>query len=192
MIVKNLKKILFPIFSLFLAYRSIELMKILIGSNPDEFSQIEAIIISFLLTLFITGVFAFIGFAYPSSRLLSYAYYEVKNPKALNSLYKLLGIKYFRALLLFIFWGRKNNRKKYFNGTKRGLNNFIFQTKQSEFGHLGAFIITIISSIILFANGYVFIVIIITFINFIGNLYPIVLQRSHRIRIEKITKYNNI
>ena len=89
----------------------------LMRSNPDEFSLIEAMIISFLLTLFITGVFALIGFAYPSSGTLSNDYYEVKNPKALNALYKILGLKYYRSLLLFAFWGRKNNRKKYFNGT---------------------------------------------------------------------------
>jgi len=162
-------------------------MRSLISSDPNEYSNIEVLIISFLLTIFITGVFAFIGFAYPSSRILSDRYYEIKNPKVLNYISKVFGIKYFRFFLLFSFWGRKNNRKKYFNGTKKGLGNFIFQTKQSEFGHLGAFVVIIISSFILLVHGYIFIVIIITLINILGNAYPIILQRSHRMRIEKIT-----
>ena len=189
---KTLKKIVFPFLSLFLCYRSIELMRGLISSDPKEYSNNEVLIISFLLTLFITGIFAFIGFAYPSSRILSDSYYEIKSPKVLNSISKVLRIKYFRLLLIFAFWGRKANRKKYFNGTKKGLINFVYQTKQSEFGHLGAFFIIIILSFILLIHGYIFLVIITTLINILGNLYPVILQRSHRMRIEKITKYNNV
>ena len=95
-------------------------------------------------------------------------------------------------MLLFAFWGQKTNRRKYFNGTKTGLKNFIFQTKQSEFGHLGAFVVIVILSVILLVHGYVFLVIIVTLINIIGNVYPVILQRSHRMRIEKITKYNKV
>lgn len=185
----TLKKILFPFFSLFLFYRSKELMWDLISSKPNEYSSIEVLIISFLLPLFITGVFAFIGFAYPSSRILSDRYYKIKNPDVLNYTSKILGLKYFRFLLLFFFWGRKSNRKKYFNGTKKGLHNFIFQTKQSEFGHLGAFLAILLLTIYLLVLGYYFLTLIMTFINIIGNMYPIILQRSHRMRIEKITKH---
>lgn len=161
------------------------------SSDPNEFSNNEVLIVSFLLTLFITGVFAFIGFAYPSSRLLSDSYYEIKNPNVLIFVSKVLGIKYFRLLLLFTFWGRKSNRIKYFNGTKKGLKNFIFQTKQSEFGHMGALVIIIVLSIILLVHGYIFLVIIISLINIFGNFYPVILQRSHRMRILKITKNTN-
>ncbi len=179
-------------FSLFLCYRSIELIRGLVSSDPNEYGNKEVLIISFLLSLFITGIFAFIGFAYPSSRILSDSYYEIKRPKALKSISKVLGIKYFRLLLLFAFWGRKTNRKKYFNGTKKGLKNFVFQTKQSEFGHLGAFVIIIILSIILLIHGYFFLVVVTTLINILGNAYPVILQRSHRMRIEKITKYYKV
>lgn len=189
---KTLKKIVFPLLSLFLCFRTIELMRGLISSDPNAHSNNEVLIISFLLILFITGVFAFIGFAYPSSRILSDSYYEIKSPKVLKSISKVLGIKYFRLLLLFAFWGRKTNRKKYFNGTKKGLKNFVFQTKQSEFGHLGAFVVIIISSFILLLHGYIYLVIITTLINILGNIYPVILQRLHRMRIEKITKYNYV
>lgn len=186
-----LKKIFFPIFSLFLLYRSIELIRNLISSEPNEYSSFEILIISFLLPLFITGTFAFIGFAYPTSRIMPNSYYKIKKPEFLKLLYKLLGINYFRVFLLLIFWSRKKNRQKYFDGTRRGLNNFIFQTKQSEFGHLGAFIMILLSSIILLAHRYFYLILIVTIFNIVGNIYPIVLQRFHRMRIEKITNYNN-
>lgn len=187
---KNLKKIIFPIFSLFLFYRTIELIGYLNSNSSNEFSILEIVTISFLLTLFITGIFAFIGFAYPTNRLLPESYYKIKNPKLLEYLYKILGLKYFRIILLITFWGIKKNRKKYFNGTKKGLTNFIYQTKQSEFGHLGAFFMTLICSIMLLVNRFYLIVLIMTLLNIIGNVYPIILQRFHRIRIEKITNYN--
>ena len=189
---KYLKKILFPVFSIFLAYRSIDLLKNLMKSSPDNFSQTEAVIISFLLTLFITGVFAFVGFAYPTSSLVSDRYYKIKNKKNLLFISNVLGLKYFQLFLLFVFWGRKNNRKKYFNGTKSGLLNFIYQTKQSEFGHLAACLAIIISSFILLFYEYFFIVFITTLINMIGNVYPIILQRSHRLRLEKLTNGTTI
>ena len=185
-----LKKIFFPIFSLFLFYRSIELIRNLISSEPYEYSTLEILIISFLLNLFITGIFAFMGFAYPTSKILPNSYYKIKKPRYLKFLYKLLGIKYFRVFLLLIFWGRRNNRQKYFDGTKKGLNNFVFQTKQSEFGHLGAFLMILFCSIILFVYRHFYLILIVTILNILGNIYPIVLQRFHRMRIEKITNYH--
>ncbi len=163
-------------------------MRSITSSEPIEYTNNEALIISFLLTLFITGIFAFVGFAYPTSRLLPAKYYKIKNPRIITAIGKALGIKYFQFFLLFAYWGRGKNRKKYFNGTKKGLTNFIFQTKQSEFGHLGAFVAISASSLILVLYGHYSIVIIMTLINIIGNAYPIILQRTHRMRIEKITQ----
>lgn len=165
-------------------------MRVLTSSAPNEYSNKEIVIISLILTSFITGVFAFIGFAYPSSRILSDSYYEIKRPKALNFISKSLGIKYFRLLLLFAFWGRKTNRKKYFDGTKKGLKNFIFQTKQSEFGHLGAFVVILLLSFLLLIHGYILLVFMTTLINILGNIFPVILQRAHRMRVEKIIALN--
>ena len=187
----KIKKILFPLFSLFLIYRSIELVRKLIASKPNDYSNPDVLTISSLLTLFITGIFAFPGFAYATSRILPDSYYKIKKPKVLNWIYKILGVKYFTALLLIAFWGRKKNRKKYFDGTRKGLQNFIYQTKQSEFGHMSAFLVILVISIFLLGHGYFYLSIIVSLINIIGNLYPIILQRFHRMRIEKLTMYKN-
>ncbi len=183
---KTLKKILFPVFSLFLIYRSYDLMKDLINSEPEKYGSSETFILSFLLSLFITGVFAISGFAYKTNKILPKLYYEVRNPEFLNFIYDIMGVRYFRVMLMIAFWGRKKNRLKYFDGTKKGLENFIFQTKQSEFGHLSAFVSIIIISVVLLFHEYYQLVVFLTIFNVIGNFYPIILQRKHRIRIEKI------
>ena len=183
---KVAKKILLPVFSLFLIYRSVELMRQLMHSDPADFTFSESLFIAFLLALYITGVFAFPGFAYPTSRVLPERYYALKNPPKLEWLYDFLGVKYFNVLLLFAYWGRKKNRRKYFDGTRKGFPNFIYQSRQSEFGHLGALVSIGFLSMVLLVKGYIVLFLIMTLINVIGNLYPVILQRYPRIRIEKL------
>lgn len=183
----NFKKILLSLFSLFLLYRTFDLINGLSTSNPYQYNDLEIFIIGFLISLFTTGIFAFLGFVFPTNRILPSKYYVVKNPRAIKTVYKILGIKYFRFLLLLFFWGHKKNRKNYFDGTKRGIQNFVFQTKQSEFGHLAAFVVVFIITIYLLSLGYYKLCIIMSIINIIGNAFPVILQRSHRIRIQKMT-----
>jgi len=184
-----IRKILFSLISIFLLYKAIELLRKLIITNPDIIDFQQYIIVSFLLTLYTTGFYAFIGFAYPTSRLISTKYYVVKNEKGLKVLYSSLGIKAYRKLLLVIFWGREKNRLKYFDGSREGIHNFIFQTKQSEFGHMTAFITLFIISIILALYGHVTSLAIILVLNIIGNLYPSILQRYHRLRLKRVTMH---
>lgn len=89
-------------------------------------------------------------------------------------------------LLLKFFWGKEKNRKKYFNGTKAGIEDFDTQTRQSEFGHLAAFVAISILAFYLLMEGYFLIFLVSTFINLVGNLYPIILQRNHRVQIERL------
>ena len=137
---------------------------------------------SFALNLFITGIFAFLGFAFLTSKILPNSYFKVKNSKNLTLIYKILGVEYFKLLLLKLFWGKERNRKKYFNGTKTGIAHFDMQTRQSEFGHLVAFIAIEIISFYILIKGHIAIFFITTLINVIGNFYPIILQRNHRIQ----------
>ncbi len=189
---KSIKKILFTFFSAFLLYRAFDLLRLLNFSGPDQYTLPQLILIAFLFNLFITGIFAFFGFVYPSSKILPDNYYKIKRPEQLKTIYKILGIKYYRIMLLFTFWGRKKNRKKYFNGTKQGLHNFIYQTAQSEFGHLAAFILISILTIHLITTDYIYLSLIILLINIFGNAYPIILQRFHRVRIEQILRKGSI
>lgn len=182
------KKIFFPLLSLFLVFRTIELVRAILA-KPDEVTSFGlALLFSILLNLFATGVFAFVGFAYPSSKLLPPNYYLIKNPLVLTSIYHSLGVPYFKKGLLLFFWAKPKNRKRFFNGTRSGLDSMMFETHQAEFGHLGAFVGLEIISIVLLTDGVYTTGILVTLINIVTNLYPVILQRFHRIRLQRIMR----
>jgi hypothetical protein len=181
-----MKKILFPLLSLFLAYQSFTLMKAVFFARPEEFSGLIGFLISLLLNLFVTGVFAFPGFVFYTSKALPDEYYRIKDPKALSAWCRWLGISYFRSFLLFLFWGAEKNRKTFFDGTRAGLKNFEMQTRQSEFGHLASFVLVFLSLLLLLIKGHIWIVIPGMLVNIIFNFFPILLQRSHRVQLNRV------
>ena len=183
---KIASKILLLGLSAFWAYRSSELIKNLMARSPESFEGMDMVFSALIINLFFTGVFAFAGFAFPTNRLLPEGYYTIRNKEWLTKVYKRLNVETFRKGLLIVFWGKKKNRKKYFDGTRSGFANFIYQSKQSEFGHLGAFVVILIASILLLFYGYILLFVLTTAINIFGNIYPVILQRYHRMRIERI------
>ncbi|WP_373523402.1 hypothetical protein [Aquiflexum sp.] len=186
-----LKKILFPIIAIFLAYRSYELLKTLWFVEPSELVLPIRILLAFLLNLFITGFFAFLGFAYKTNRILGENYYRIKNPNFISRLSKLLKIEYFKKFLLLVFWGKEKNRQRYFDGTKLGLENFEYQTRQSEFGHLAALIVIQMVVFIMLLKQHYAIAFFTTILNLISNFYPVILQRNHRMQISRIRNILN-
>ena len=52
-------------------------------------------IFAFLLCLYVTGVFAFVGFQFPTHKLLPKSYYKINNPKLVLAIHKYMGVKYF-------------------------------------------------------------------------------------------------
>lgn len=180
-----LKKVFYPIFSLLLLYLSYQyVVAIYLLQTPLIFS--EELHLALLLNLSITGVFAFIGFAYPTSSLLMNNYYRIHQPKLLMTMYRILGVSVFRKFIILLFWGFRKNKKKYFNGKKSGITHLIFQSKQSEFGHLAAVITLTACSMACFNYGHFSLFVWINLINVFGNLYPILLQRFHRLRIHQM------
>ncbi|MFY0674442.1 MAG: hypothetical protein JXQ87_13655 [Bacteroidia bacterium] len=183
-----IRKIIFTALSVFLIYQTINthLALLKVWSNDTGFSLISEFFIAGFLALCITGVFAFPGFCFPTHKLIWPKYFEVKNEKRLTKVYNALGIKYFRKFLMLAYWGKEKNRNHFFNGTRNGFKNFDYQTKQAEFGHLLPFVLLCIDTIFLLAlNLYVACVILFT-LNVIGNLYPVILQRKSRARLQRI------
>ena len=86
--------------------------------------------------LFVTGVAAFLGFAWPTQRLLPDAYYAIRDPGRLRRAYRGLGVEYFRRFLLATFWRSPAQRAKYFSGTRASLPRLLEMSRKSEFGHL--------------------------------------------------------
>lgn len=181
-----IKKILFVLLAIFLASRTVALLKLSSGLLPEQVTNWDSFAFAFMLNLFVTGIFAFPGFVFTTSRLLSPAYYRVRNPRVLHRFYQLLGVHYFRKALLLGFWGKTQNRKKYFNGTRAGIRQFDYQTRQSEFGHLAALVFIFVLSFVVLAQGHVKTFALVQLINFIGNFYPVVLQRKHRAAIQRL------
>jgi len=185
---KTIQKIAFVLASVFLVYQTYALMATLITGQGQEFPWFMAFLFAFLLNLFATGVFAFVGFGFATSRLLPKNYYVISNPPGLKQCYRFWGVEAFRKALMITFWGKEKNRRKYFDGTRRGIRNFVYQTKQSEFGHLAALLVITVLSLVLAFHGYEMIAVIASVINLIGNLYPILLQRHHRMRLGKLAE----
>lgn len=180
-----LKKVALTLASLFLIYNSFKFLKGFFQLSPDSFSALGIFFSAFVINLFITGIFAFAGFAFPTNKILPAGYYKIQNPELLNSIYNALGVKYFRAFLLLTFY-RKSDNKKYFNGTKTGILLFDYNTRQSEFGHLMASIcISVVAILVLLKGGFMAFMWI-QLINLVFNVYPIILQRKHRISIERV------
>ena len=177
-----LKRILFTILSLFLVFQSINLTKAL--WREEELSSIECFIWSFLLNLFVTGVFAFLSFAFPISKLFNPTFYSNVSASRIVGLYSFFGVKYFKKLLMFFYWGRKKQRKEFFSGGKKGIDALDFKSKQAEIGHFLPFIVLLVLSVVIFIQGKVLLSVLILAINLLGNFYPVLIQRKLRLRLQ--------
>lgn len=180
------KRVFYVLFALFLAFQSYGLCEWLFSARPTSWQW--SIILAFLLNLFVTGVFAFLVFALPTERLLPDSYYHIKRPKKLQTFGKIIGIEGFRRFLLATVWKNKEKQKGFFDGTTDGLDNFETNTKKSDFGHMIPFIILNVIIVLLSFYGKWITALTTLIINIVFNFYPIILQRLHRIRIERMRK----
>ena len=182
----TLKKVAFLGIAVFLVERSLAIIDFLLRTSPGQLGQAETVLLALFLNLCITGVFAFPGFVFPTSYLLGEWYYAIRWPGALERLYSVLGVSYFRSLLMFFFWGIRRNRERYFDGTRSGLDNLAFQARQSEFGHLMSFLFILAACAVLASHAHWPVVAWTSLVNVIGNLYPVILQRHHRLRVDRL------
>jgi hypothetical protein len=167
-----IKKILLSIASLFLIWQSYELLIIIETLTLN--SWLLVIFIAWILNMFITGIFAFSGFAFPTQKLLPKSYYHIYRPRRLKKTYSILRVNLFKQILLATLWKSQNQREKYFNGKENGISNLVEQSMKSEFGHLIPFVLICIMSVHLIINGAVDLGLSSLIINFVGNFYPII------------------
>lgn len=181
-----IKKIFLTAASIFLIWQSYNLISQIHHLETDNWALL--IFVGWVINMFITGVFAFAVFAYPAQRLLPKSYYQIRDSNRLNKCFKVLKVELFRKFLLATVWRNKAQQKRYFNGKKEGLANLITQAEASEFGHVLPFVIINIVVIYLLIIGLHALAIPTFLFNILGNFYPVLLQRHHRMRIEKILK----
>ncbi|MDP2498056.1 MAG: hypothetical protein Q8W44_08760 [Candidatus Palauibacterales bacterium] len=139
-----------------------------------------------LLALSVTGIFAFAGFGFPTERLLPDSYYRVGEEDRLLALYRITGAHWMKPLLATAFRRLGRNQGTYFSGTRSGLDDFDRRTRKSEFGHLAAFVLIVPVSLVLLLSGQVLVAFVALLANWIGNLCPVVIQRQHRFRIQRV------
>ena len=172
--------------SIFLIWRSYELTGPL--SELEGVGWFGQLMSALVVNIFVTGIFAFAGFALPTEKLMPSNYYQIHHPKRLKKWYKKLGVESFRKFLLATFWKKKEQQQKFFNGKISGLRVFEIQTKKAEFGHLLPFILISLISIyfVLLQKWWIFLFTLL--VNIIFNFYPILLQRHHRHRLSRLKK----
>lgn len=178
------KKLFLSLASIFLVFQSIKGLSLVHALETDSWSIL--LLIAWLCNLFITGIFAFAGFAFPTERLMPSKYYRIQSPEKLRWWYSTLKVDWFRKILLATLWRSQRQRATFFNGKKAGIAHMVTQTQKAEFGHFIPFVLIILSSIYFVVLGQYQLAIFTVFINIIGNFYPIVLQRHHRMRIERL------
>jgi hypothetical protein len=76
---------------------------LLIQKNADRFNELENFIMAFLLNHFITGFWAFLGFVYPTHKLLPKVYYWIHRPNSLKKWYSTFMAEWFRKALMVAF-----------------------------------------------------------------------------------------
>ena len=170
--------------TIFLIWQSYDLLRITHQLELNSWGLI--LFTAWLINLFITGIFALSGFAFPTQRLLPKSYYTIYQPKRLKQTYDVLGVNLFRRLLLATIWKSKKQRGKFFNGKVNGISNLAEQSMKSEFGHLIPFLLLCFLSVYFVEISAVKLGIFTFLINLIGNFYPVILQRHHRMRIQLI------
>ena len=141
-----------------------------------------------MINLFITGIFTIV-YSFPIYKMLPESYFKIKNPKQLMFLNKLIKIEIFRILLVSTIWSKQNNKKHFFNGTRKGFIEFEENTRKSEFGHFVPFILIIFMTIYVGIFNDLNKAIWIFLINIPFNFYPFILQRFHRMRLNRL-KFN--
>lgn len=180
----NTKRVLFVLLSGFLVY--VTYGNILNMINHDTSNFWKAFVFGIYCTFCMTGIFAFSGFVLPTYKLLPEQYYRIKNPALLGGICNFLLVPYFSKSVVFLFYNKGKIKNRYFNGAEEGVHAFHNQTKQDEFGHVVPFLLLSVFCIyLILVQKYFFLIGIMTS-NILLNLYPVLMQRHHRIYRKKI------
>lgn len=170
--------------SLFLTWQSYGIVAGLFAVQPGHWAL--TLFLAWVVNMMVTGIFAFAGFALPTQRLLPDRYYRIRRPRLLQRIHRALGVEWFRRTLLATLWRNADRRAQYFDGSPDGIAHLDVETRKSEFGHLVPLLILSIISIGFLLDGSVRLGLMTLGFNLMGNLYPVLLQRHHRLRIQRL------
>lgn len=141
-----------------------------------------SITVNFLLMIWISIVLSLLRPALKS------AYYNSRSFEKEGKIYKHLGVDFYRKLLVVSGWERSRIKETPIRRSLDLLQYYEYRTRASEFGH------GIIAIIIGFITLYVFIAysfkeaIWLMLLNTFMNIYPIIVQRYNRPRVQRVIK----
>lgn len=116
---------------------------------------------------------------------LTSAYYQDKAWEQRGKIYEYLGINIFRKALVWIGWEKLNKKSNPIEKNTQTLLQLHYRTRQSELGHVIIFIIVLgFNAWVAFQYGFNKSMWLLA-LNILLNLYPILLQRYNRPRIER-------
>lgn len=118
------------------------------------------------------------------SQLIS-SYYSEKGWERSGKMYEHLGINFFRKILVWTGWERLNKKSNPIEKNTNALMNLHYQTKKSELGHLIILFIVLGFNVFVAFKFGVLKSLWLLILNVLLNLYPILLQRYNRPRIER-------
>lgn len=116
---------------------------------------------------------------------LSSAYYAPREWERKGNVYEYVGIHLFRRLLVIIGWEKLNKKSNPIEKNARTLEHNLLRTKKSELGHLIIFLIVVGISMLVITKGGLRDAMWLIIFNIVLNLYPVLLQRYNRPRIER-------
>jgi hypothetical protein len=116
---------------------------------------------------------------------LASTYYHEKEWEQKGRIYELIGINYFRKLLVLIGWEKVIRKSNPIEKSTTTLVNLHHQTKKSEFGHLIIWYIVLCFTVVVAFQFGVLKSIWLLILNILLNLYPVLLQRYNRPRIQR-------
>lgn len=117
-------------------------------------------------------------------------YFNQKPWERKGKIFELLGINFFRKLLVWIGWEKLNKKSNPIEKNMKSLIHLHYQTKQSELAHLIILVVVLsFNFLVAFKFGFLKSLWLLV-LNILLNLYPILLQRYNRPRIERIIYLN--
>ncbi|MDO6390151.1 hypothetical protein Q4E40_08440 [Pontibacter sp. BT731] len=116
---------------------------------------------------------------------LNAKYFDVKGWETDGKVYKWLGVHAFRKLLVWIGWEKLHKAVNPVKKDLQALNKLEYNTQQSEFGHLVIFFIVLAFFVGVALREGIGQSLWLIFLNVLLNLYPILVQRYNRPRLQR-------
>ncbi|TAJ24499.1 MAG: hypothetical protein EPO68_01330 [Planctomycetota bacterium] len=101
-------------------------------------------------------------------------------------IYHRLGVRQFMRLLQGIGWTRALRDRRVFDGTRATLSSYARETRHGENAHAWIFLIVLVPIGWAVARGWWDAVLWLGSMNVVFHVYPIMLQRAQRVRLERL------